>query len=229
MFSFFIDRWLAQANHRRVSDAARPTMRPTSDPVLPNMRYASLCKSGTVSLPSTRNVVTRCISEPSALDDLPSDRAGMNGTTGNDRSFATMVYGQLTQMSCPLFCGFAFQKYPFQDEYSITRNGESIGSGNIYYPYGTQTSGNVVPVKGEKAFTYSALFTSRDDYYYTAVIDPQRIMIRQAIFWKKKANISPSNNNVSRRDPRSLRYSIGCATTSNSRWQADLPLLPSAV
>lgn len=66
---------------------------------------------------------------------------------------------------------FAFRKYPFEDPFTVTRAGEVIGSGNIYFPYGTQTSGNVQLQKGEKAFTSSW----RDYYYYTATIDPTQI------------------------------------------------------
>lgn len=64
--------------------------------------------------------------------------------------------------------------YPFQDAYTISKDGEVIGSGNIYYPYGDRTSGNVKIEKGELAFRSDGWFR-RDYYYYTAMIEPDKI------------------------------------------------------
>ena len=64
--------------------------------------------------------------------------------------------------------------YPFQDAYTITKNGETIGSGNIYFPAG-DTTGNVVLEKGEYAFSKTIIFFKTDYYYYTATIDPSTI------------------------------------------------------
>lgn len=67
-----------------------------------------------------------------------------------------------------------FWSYPFQDAYTISKNGEVIGSGNIYYPFGEQTSGNVELEKGELAFKSDG-WLRREYYYYTAVIEPDKI------------------------------------------------------
>lgn len=73
-------------------------------------------------------------------------------------------------------------RFPFADEYSITRNGQKIGSGVIYCEDSGSTVeqykdgiNNVALVKDtkEEAFTYDYFFGSRDYYYYTATINAE--------------------------------------------------------
>lgn len=70
-----------------------------------------------------------------------------------------------------------FSNFPFQDPYTIKRNGETIAEGTLYYP-NDRVEFEAGPTdvkleKGDKAFTYSS---SRDYYYYTATIDAEQLI-----------------------------------------------------
>lgn len=96
---------------------------------------------------------------------------GVQNQTGNKR---LLVSFRITFCLAPSLIEGNNPWYPFQDPYTINRNGEMIGSGNLYFPTGS-TNGNVELINtGEKAFR-STGFLARDYYYYTATIDPSQI------------------------------------------------------
>lgn len=68
-------------------------------------------------------------------------------------------------------------QYPFEDPYTISRNGEIIGRGNIFFPAtksdGTATSGNVELTKVSDTAVYQNNILAYK--YYTASIDPREI------------------------------------------------------
>lgn len=110
------------------------------------------------------------------LKDYMPFEIGVQNQTGNTR---LLVSFRITFCLAPSLIEGSNPSFPFEDPYTISRNGEIIGSGNLFFPTGT-TSGNVeLKNTGEKAFTYNytILFWqgSRDYYYYTATIDPTQI------------------------------------------------------